>query len=137
MFENPIPQLTKTTHAVEQSKKRPPPPKIQRTSKGTEFLKMIVLSSLVQWCYWCYLHPILTSDLLTLFDFSLRRFISYLHFWRCGVEFQVTQRYKSLVVAPKHSPFFFTSIPLIPEIHFQCPYNEQFTWTLKKFSKMI
>ena len=136
----------------------------------------------MQWCYWCYLHLILTSDLLwaaatakntenvkrngvfendslvfscavvllvpftsdidvmdllTLFDSRLHRTISYLHFWRCGAEFQITQRYKSLVVAPKHSRFFFTSVPLIFEIHFQCPYNEQFTWTLKKFSKMI
>ena len=35
----------------------------------------------------------------------------------CGAEFKVTQRYKSVVVAPKHLDFFLYFIfPLIPEI---------------------
>ena len=38
--------------------------------------------------------------------------ISYLHFWQRGAEFQVTQRYKPVLVAPKHSGFLLYFISL-------------------------
>ena len=54
----------------------------------------------------------------------------------------VAQNFKSrrdinqLLLHQNIQVFFFTTFPVIPEIHFQCPYKEQFTCTHKQFRFM-